>query len=227
MWKNVRDGVTVAVVVWSLLYLISLGKVLHAFFQGSPQIKAELHDLVGVALDVRGGVYTFQNRREYSLTVKNIGPRASVPIELYVQFPFLVEASNVVLVDKADGVHFAPRATMLVPHGSPVAISGCQASTAYELKADKLYPTGTIKILLILNDAQTESTVNNFIAGHFFYEHLGRTTKGRVYFPLEIDDNRVVKLSPSPSILPSAVIHRFDVSMLPLPCIPNDSLVDR
>lgn len=265
-WReNIKDGLLAAFVIWATIFGYFLYKVQHEIATQAdatapppslkwalpvspswanqplpPKLKVSLRALDEFTFDFPPGpVWNLKARREYSMTVENTGGQSAKSLEVAIQFPFLVEALNIVASRGASGVKFQTSDRMH-PFGGSLQVNGCPASSTYTLRAGEMAPRGKVQALLILSNVPpgfpspiaphsqslNSAATKDFMFGRFVYKSEGKAVKGEYYAPLELGDQKVVRVG-----IPRARSHpiwlRYDELFLPLPCIPSSLLTGR
>lgn len=202
-----------------------------------PYIDFSLTAMEAFTFEVIPKDFTLDNKKEYLLVLKNPGMQPAKAVNVRVQFPYLVEAHNVAMEEGVTGISFEPIGLSwtigsIGGGGGHVEVKGCPATSSYRLHADAILPKGKAEILFILNSS-TESVEEtggppkailqkwgpaSFIHGDFRYNYEGRATKGSYYAPIEVGQDKIIRLArsrPPPHSLTITMVSDF----LPAPCL--------
>lgn len=201
-----------------------------------PRIDFSLAALQGFTFEEWPAVFEMRNKKEYSLFLSNSGMLPATAVDMRIQFPFLVEAHNVVLQEGVTGISFQPAmlwtASPIGDGGGKIEVHGCLATTSYQLHADSILPKGKAEILFILNSSREsfEEPVGalkaifqkwgpaTFVHGDFRYNYEGRATKGSYYAPVKVGEDKIIRLGRSCPTPPSFRI-TGGIDFLPEPCL--------
>jgi hypothetical protein len=183
------------------------------------------------------GNYSFKDRQEYELTIKNNGGITATSINLEIQPPLLLIASKIIFTRGVSGTQFEPIDHPVVSSfgggNVGVGIGGCYVNFTYIFVANSLARNGSVKILLVMeNNEQVlkdfpfnrseNGAVDSYIFGYFNYRYNGVLERGRYYAPFEIRDGIVTLLGPIEER--SKMTTRRGFTFVAPPCIPPDAL---
>lgn len=208
-----------------------------AYEPTSPRIDFSLTALEGFTFEVTPRYFDLSNKKEYSLLVMNSGTQPVKAVDIRVQFPYLVEAHNIVTEEGVTGISFEPIGLSwtigsIGGGGGHIEVKGCPATSSYRLHADAMLPKGKAEILFILNSSSESAEETGgppkailqkwgpatFIHGHFWYDHKGRATEGSYYAPIELGENKIIGLGRS-RVAPHSLLTALVFDFLPAPCL--------